>query len=142
MAQGTVKWFNESRGFGFISPADGTEDVFVHYSAIEGTGFTTLQEGESVLYEVDEEFTHEIKPPRHLQFTLPKGLPEETVQNFYKSVSDLYYSLSGDRLIIGNDRPAERQVTKKHKKVVKAGGQTPSMQLETLVIAKHVFPSA
>ncbi len=53
MATGTVKWFNESKGYGFISPADGGADVFVHYSAIQGGGFKTLQEGQSVSYEVE-----------------------------------------------------------------------------------------
>ena len=52
MATGTVKWFNESKGFGFITPEDGGEDVFVHFSAIEGSGFKTLPEGERVEYEV------------------------------------------------------------------------------------------
>lgn len=54
MATGTVKWFNESKGFGFISPADGSKDVFVHYSAIEGSGFRTLVEGQQVTYEVQQ----------------------------------------------------------------------------------------
>ena len=53
MATGTVKWFNESKGFGFISPADGGDDVFVHFSAIAGDGFRTLAEGQSVNYEVE-----------------------------------------------------------------------------------------
>lgn len=51
MAEGKVKWFNESKGFGFIAPQDGSDDVFVHYSAIVGTGFKTLEEGQSVTYE-------------------------------------------------------------------------------------------
>ena len=52
MAKGTVKWFNESKGFGFITPADGDKDVFVHFSAIVGNGFRSLQEGQVVTYEV------------------------------------------------------------------------------------------
>lgn len=54
MATGTVKWFNESKGFGFISQEDGGADVFVHFRAIEGSGFKTLQEGQSVTFEVEE----------------------------------------------------------------------------------------
>lgn len=53
MATGTVKWFNETKGFGFISPSDGSADVFVHYSAITSEGFRTLKEGQSVTYEVE-----------------------------------------------------------------------------------------
>jgi len=54
MASGTVKWFNESKGFGFISPADGSADVFVHFSAISGSGFKTLAEGQQVKFEVEQ----------------------------------------------------------------------------------------
>jgi len=53
MAKGTVKWFNESKGFGFISPEDGSKDVFVHFSAIQGNGFRTLSEGQEVTFDVE-----------------------------------------------------------------------------------------
>ena len=51
MARGTVKWFNEEKGYGFISPDEGNEDLFVHYTSIEGSGFRSLEEGERVSYE-------------------------------------------------------------------------------------------
>ena len=49
---GTVKWFNEGKGFGFITPEQGADDVFVHFSAIEGSGFKSLKEGDRVTFEV------------------------------------------------------------------------------------------
>lgn len=52
MATGTVKWFNDEKGYGFIAPDDGSKDVFVHFSAIAGEGFRTLNEGSRVEFEV------------------------------------------------------------------------------------------
>jgi CspA family cold shock protein len=54
MPKGTVKWFSDSKGYGFITPDDGTKDVFVHHSAIQGTGFRTLAEGQEVEYDVEQ----------------------------------------------------------------------------------------
>jgi cold shock protein len=52
MATGTVKWFNDAKGFGFITPADGGKDLFAHFSAIQGQGFKTLKEGQQVSFDV------------------------------------------------------------------------------------------
>ena len=62
MATGIVKWFNESKGFGFISPEEGGDDLFAHFSAIQSQGFKTLAEGQRVTFEVT-------KGPKGLQAT-------------------------------------------------------------------------
>jgi CspA family cold shock protein len=68
MATGKVKWFNESKGFGFITPDDSSKDVFVHFSAIQAEGFRTLSEGQSVSYQVEQG----PKGPQATQVTIDK----------------------------------------------------------------------
>ena len=52
MARGTVKWFSDQKGYGFITPEDGSKDLFVHHTAIKGEGFKSLQEGQTVEFQV------------------------------------------------------------------------------------------
>ena len=54
MAEGTVKWFNDSKGYGFITPDDGSKDCFVHHNAIQGEGFKSLGEGQKVQFDIEE----------------------------------------------------------------------------------------
>ena len=54
MARGTVKWFSDEKGYGFLTPEDGSKDVFVHHTAIQGTGFKSLRQGQSVEFDVTQ----------------------------------------------------------------------------------------
>jgi len=54
MAQGTVKWFNGEKGYGFITPEDGSKDLFVHFSAIQGSGYRSLDENQAVEFDVTQ----------------------------------------------------------------------------------------
>lgn len=54
MAQGTVKWFNSDKGYGFITPNDGGQDVFVHFRQIQGSGYRSLEEGQQVSYDIGQ----------------------------------------------------------------------------------------
>ena len=54
MAQGTIKWFSDQKGYGFITPEGGKKDVFVHFSALQGEGFKTLAEGQSVSFDITD----------------------------------------------------------------------------------------
>jgi len=74
MQSGTVKWFNNAKGYGFIVPESGGEDVFVHYSTIDGAGFKTLKEGQVVQYEASES-------PRGVQTTRVIGNPSQAEQS-------------------------------------------------------------
>ena len=66
MATGTVKWFNDQKGFGFITPDDGDKDLFLHHTAIKADGYRSLQEGAKVSYEIETD----AKGPRAIDVTL------------------------------------------------------------------------
>ena len=74
MATGTVKWFNDAKGFGFITPDDGGEDLFAHFSAIQMNGFKTLKEGQKVSFEVTQG---------------PKGKQASNIQNAWLLIRPL-----------------------------------------------------
>jgi CspA family cold shock protein len=69
MATGTVKWFNGEKGYGFITPEDGSKDLFVHYSAIQAEGYKSLEEGQKVEYEA----TQGQKGPQAVEYEATQG---------------------------------------------------------------------
>jgi len=71
MATGTVKWFNDSKGYGFIARGDGAEDVFVHYSSIQGEGYRTMTEGSEVEFDIEQD----PKGPRAANVVVTKAAP-------------------------------------------------------------------
>ncbi|MDH5325188.1 MAG: cold-shock protein [Gammaproteobacteria bacterium] len=82
MQSGTVKWFNNAKGYGFIVPESGGEDVFVHYSTIDGSGFKTLKEGQTVQYEASES-------PRGVQTTRVIGEPLDAAKQQVPAAAEL-----------------------------------------------------
>lgn len=82
MQSGTVKWFNNAKGYGFIVPEGGGEDVFVHYSTIDGSGFKTLKEGQQVQYEAAES-------PRGVQTTRVVGQPVDRGQAIATDIANV-----------------------------------------------------
>ena len=73
MATGTVKWFNDAKGYGFIERTDGSEDVFVHYTAITGEGYRTLTEGSEVEFDIEQD----AKGPRAANVVVTKAAPAQ-----------------------------------------------------------------
>jgi cold shock protein len=76
MATGTVKWFNDSKGYGFIARSDGQDDVFVHYSAVQGDGYRTLTEGSEVEFDIEQD----AKGPRAANVVVTKAAPAQNTK--------------------------------------------------------------
>ena len=99
MPQGTVKWFNDDKGFGFIQPDDGSEDVFIHHSGIAGGGFKSLEEGDIVTYEVTQG---------------RKGLQAESVSKGPAGGSSSSSSVAGDTLTVPEDVREAGRILSEH----------------------------
>ncbi len=89
MAQGTVKWFNADKGYGFIAPDDGTDDVFVHHSAIQADGYRSLQENQRVEYTAGRgpkgPQAEQVQPFKPLQLPRPPGPGDVTAWSAWRT---------------------------------------------------------
>ncbi len=95
MAAGTVKWFNDAKGFGFIEPDGGGHDVFAHFSAIQMEGFRTLKQGSRVSYELVDG---------------PKGQLAQNIQPIESLVSEASQAVPADAVLVSQTSISERAV--------------------------------
>ena len=95
MAAGTVKWFNSTKGYGFIQPDTGGKDVFVHISAVEKAGFSSLAEGAKVSYEIVSDRGNKFRWEFEALGTTRHGMPELLTGTFYASFCPPGFTLAG-----------------------------------------------
>ena len=104
MSTGTVKWFNDAKGFGFIEPDGGGDDVFAHFSAIQMDGFRTLKQGGKVTFELEQ------GPKGHLaQNIVPElGLSEQTLRNWIKASAEGKLKGAGGKVVTPEEMELSR----------------------------------